>query len=76
MAKTSTERTRQTRERQKQAGMRVVQLLLPDTRSPEFAREAARQSRLIGVQDRSPAGRETMDWIMRNSVLNDDVETG
>jgi hypothetical protein len=76
MAKTSTERTRQTRERQKRAGMRLLQIWVPDTRSPKFAAEAARQSRLIGEWDRSPAGRETLDWILRNSVLSDDAEAG
>ena len=71
MAKTSTERTRKTRERHRRAGMRLLQIWVPDTRSPDFAAEAARQSRLIGEWDRSPEGRETMEWIANNSALND-----
>jgi Antitoxin MazE-like len=42
------ERMRGYRARQRAAGMRLVQLWLPDTRSKRFAAECRRQSRLKG----------------------------
>ena len=50
MAKTSTERTQRTRERYRQSGMRLLQIWVPDTRSPAFAAEAQRQSRLLSAR--------------------------
>ncbi|HZM45870.1 MAG TPA: antitoxin MazE family protein [Burkholderiales bacterium] len=41
------ERMRGYRARQRAAGMRLVQLWLPDTRSKRFAAECRRQSRLL-----------------------------
>ena len=62
MAKTSTERVRETRERHKRAGMRLIQIWVPDTRSPEFAAEAARQSRITGEWQRTPEGQEEIGF--------------
>ena len=42
------------------AGLRPVQIWVPDTRAPGFAEEAARQSRLV---DAGPRFAEVMDWI-------------
>jgi hypothetical protein len=33
------------------AGLRPVQIRVPDTRTPEFAEECGRQSRLIGESE-------------------------
>lgn len=46
-AKSSTDRVRAYRERMRKKGMRLVQLWLPDTSTPEFKAEARRQSLLI-----------------------------
>ena len=43
----SREKARAYRERMRAKGLRPVQLWLPDTRTPEFAAEAHRQSRLV-----------------------------
>ncbi|MCK6555813.1 antitoxin MazE family protein [Candidatus Binatia bacterium] len=42
------EKVRVHRERLRAQGLRPVQVWLPDTRSPEFAAEASRQSRRVG----------------------------
>ena len=44
--KTASDTTRRYRERMRAQGFRQVNLWLPDTRSPAFARECRRQSRL------------------------------
>ncbi len=47
----SYDRVRKHREAMKRAGMRPVQLWVPDTRRPDFTREASRQARLIRACD-------------------------
>ena len=45
------------RERQRARGLRLVQLWVPDTRSPEFKKEARRQSLAVATaQDRAEQG--------------------
>jgi len=51
------------------AGLRPLQIWVPDTRAPGFAAEARRQSELVG---RSPESQEAQAWIETNSVLADD----
>lgn len=53
MAKQSTNASRVQRRRDKlrAAGMRPVQIWVPDTRAPGFAAEAERQSRLIAAAE-------------------------
>lgn len=46
-AKSSREKVRAYRERMRKAGMRKIEIWVPDTRTPEFAAEAARQARLV-----------------------------
>jgi Protein of unknown function (DUF3018) len=41
-------------------GLRLIQLWVPDTRSPEFAKEAKRQSLLA---NRSPRAAEDQAWV-------------
>ena len=48
------------RERLRRQGLRPVQFWLPDTRTPEFAAEAHRQSLAIA---QSPQEQEDMDFI-------------
>ena len=46
-SKRSREKVRAHRERLRAQGLRPIQFWVPDTRSPEFAAEARRQSRLV-----------------------------
>jgi len=53
-------------------GLRPVQIWVPDTRSPEFLAEAARQSRLVDADPVQFA--EIMDWIESVSVFDEDED--
>lgn len=59
-AKPSREKVRAYRERMRAKGLRLVQMWLPDTRTPEFAAEARRQSLLAS---RSPFAAEDQAWV-------------
>lgn len=48
------------RARMRAQGMRLLQIWVPDTRSPEFAKEARRQSRAVA---RSPQEAEDIAFI-------------
>jgi hypothetical protein len=52
------------RARQRTRGLRLVQIWLPDVRSPRFLAEARRQSRLAA---RDPSEREFLAVLERNS---------
>ena len=54
------ENVRRYRERMKAQGFRQLNLWVPDTRSPRFAEECQRQSRLAARHD--PAD-DVMDWL-------------
>ena len=54
------QRVRQHRERLRTAGLRPIQLWVPDTRAPGFAEECQRQSRLLR---NDPAEQESLDFI-------------
>lgn len=45
------ERVHKRRNAMRDAGLRPVQIWVPDTRSPDFARECARQSQLVSQID-------------------------
>jgi Protein of unknown function (DUF3018) len=64
------ERMRGYRARQRAAGMRLVQLWLPDTRSKRFAAECRRQCRLLKGD---VAEAEALEFIERASAWNDDA---
>jgi antidote-toxin recognition MazE-like antitoxin len=51
----------------RQAGFRLVQLWVPDTRAKGFAGECRRQSRVAARKRR--AEKEVMDWIERTQDL-------
>jgi hypothetical protein len=59
--KPATRRMQDYRARLRKAGLRPVQLWLPDTASPAFARKARLQARAIALND--PAGTELQDFI-------------
>jgi hypothetical protein len=58
--KTSRDKVRAYRERLRAQGLRPIQIWVPDVRSPEFAREAHRQSLAIA---RSAHAKEDQDFI-------------
>jgi len=60
------------RARMRAQGLRRVELWVPDTRSPEFAKEARRQSRAIA---RSPQEKEDQAFVDAVSWLWDDERT-
>jgi hypothetical protein len=60
MPKSTVERVRERRDKLRAAGLRPVQIWLPDTTAPGFADEAARQARLLAEWEASPAGRQEM----------------
>lgn len=65
------ERVERRRAKLRAAGLRPVQLWVPDTSTEEFRREAGRQSRLVAD---SASSAEALDWIGRNGPLGDDAE--
>jgi hypothetical protein len=56
----SRDKVRAHRKRLRQQGLRPIQIWVPDTRSPGFAKEARRQSRLVA---RSPQAREDQRFV-------------
>jgi antidote-toxin recognition MazE-like antitoxin len=60
MPKSTVERVRERRDKLRAAGLRPVQIWLPDTTAPGFADEAARQARLLAEWEASPASRQEM----------------
>jgi hypothetical protein len=60
MAKSNVERVREARDKHRAAGLRPVQMWLPDTRAPGFAEEIRRQCKLIAAAEATPEGREEL----------------
>jgi hypothetical protein len=58
--KPSRDKVKAHRERLRAQGLRPIQIWVPDTRSPEFAAEARRQSLLVA---NSPHAKEDQDFI-------------
>jgi hypothetical protein len=71
LARTSTSRdkVRAYRKRMRAKGLRLVQMWLPDTRTPEFAAEAHRQSLQANA---SPFAAEDQAWVDSISDWNSD----
>ena len=63
----TSERVQQHRQRLRRAGLRPIQLWVPDTRSPGFAEECRRQSAAVADD---PQEREALEWLQ--SVADDD----
>jgi Protein of unknown function (DUF3018) len=55
MASSTVDRVRKRRAALRRAGLRPVQIWVPDTRRPGFAAECRRQSRLIAEADQADA---------------------
>lgn len=60
MAASVSERVRRYRMNLREAGLRPVQLWVPDTRKPGLAEECRRQSTLL---KEDPQEREILDWL-------------
>ena len=60
-------RVQKRRDALRRAGLRPVQIWVPDTRRPDFTAECQRQSRLVGEADSANA--ETMEFI--DEILSD-----
>ncbi len=64
------ERMKSYRVRQRAAGLRLVQLWVPDTRSPVFAAECRRQSALLRGD---PAEMQALEFIAQAAAWTDDA---
>ena len=51
------------RRRQREKGLRLVQLWIPDTRTPEFAEEARRQSRAAAISAHEAEDQAVIDAV-------------
>ena len=60
---TSRQKVRAHRERLRAQGLRPIQIWVPDTRSPKFAAEAARQSRLVASSPHAAEDQAFIDAI-------------
>lgn len=67
----SRERVKAHRRRMREQGMRLVQIWVPDTRTPEFAAEARRQSALLAA---SPNEREDQAFVDSISIPLDELD--
>jgi hypothetical protein len=69
MGKTNAERVRKRREALRAAGLRPIQIWVPDTRQRGFAEECRRQSLLSAEADRRDAGlEEFLDAVLADLV--------
>ncbi len=59
-SQSSRDRVRAYRDRLRQQGLRPIQIWVPDTRSPEFAAEAHRQSLMVA---RSPHAEDDQAFV-------------
>jgi len=50
----------------RQQGLRPIQIWVPDVNAPEFAREAHRQSALIGTSEQDQADQAFVDAVSSN----------
>jgi len=62
MALSRAERVERRRAKLRGAGLRPIQIWVPDTRAPEFAEECRRQSRLIRAAETDASRAEDDAW--------------
>lgn len=74
MAKSTNERVRKRRQAMRDAGLRPLQIWVPDTRKPGFSAECRRQSRLVAQAD--SADLELQDFMDASLVDLDGDESG
>ena len=74
MPKSTAIRVREARDKLRAAGLRPVQIWVPDTKAPGFAAEVTRQALLLAEWEASPAGRKEMAfWDALSAEAWDDV---
>ncbi len=56
----ATERVREHRQRLRMAGLRPVQIWVPDTRRPDFAEECRRQGQIVAMGDKADTQLQTL----------------
>ena len=75
MAKSNVERVREARDKLRRAGLRPVQVWVPDVRTPGFAEEMRRQCLLIAAAENTPSGREEAAfWEAASADAWDDLD--
>jgi Protein of unknown function (DUF3018) len=75
MPKSTVERVREARDKLRRAGLRPVQVWVPDTRAPGFAEEIRRQCRLLAAAENTAAGREEAAfWEAATADAWDDLD--
>lgn len=62
-ARSSRDKVRRHRERFREQGLRLVQIWVPDTRSPAFAEEARRQSAAVARSEHAAEDQAFVDAI-------------
>ncbi len=67
MPSSSSERVRKRRDALRAAGLRPVQIWVPDTRRPEFAEACRRQSLIAAAADRADP---TLDAFLDDAMLD------
>jgi len=71
---TTADRVRRRRDKMRAAGLRPIQIWVPDTRAPHFAAECRRQSELLAKADKTgKAQAETAFWERVTAVAWDDL---
>jgi hypothetical protein len=65
--KTGAERVRKHREGLRKAGLKPIQIWVPDTKKKGFAAECRRQSRLVAAD---PKEKEILEWIEKTADLS------
>jgi transposase len=65
--KTIAERVRKHRANLRKAGLKPIQIWVPDTKKKGFAAEARRQSRLVASD---PKEKEILEWIEKTADLS------
>ncbi|MBX4335701.1 antitoxin MazE family protein [Bartonella raoultii] len=63
------ERVQKHRNAQRKAGLRLMQIWVPDTRQPSFAEECRRQTRLVAKVDKANA---SIQLFMDQSLMDID----
>ena len=70
----SAQRVKRRRDKMRAAGLRPVQIWVPDTRGANFAAECRRQCERIAAMDNTPAGRAELDaWEQAADGIWDDL---
>ncbi len=71
---TSADRVRRSRDKMRAAGLRPIQIWVPDTRAPHFAAECRRQCELLAKAEKTTAAQaETAFWERVTADAWDDL---